>query len=45
MRTKRKRYNVISVAYIDNDSAMREYATHYLGYRAGYLADSFATLR
>lgn len=45
MRTKRKRYNVISVAYIDDDSAMREYATHYLGYRAGYLADSFATLR
>jgi len=36
---------VISVAYIDNNSAMREYAMHYLGYRAGYLADAFPSLR
>jgi hypothetical protein len=44
MRVKRKRKRVISVAYIDDDPAMREYGTHYLGNRAGYLIDSFATL-
>jgi len=36
---------VITVAYIDGNSAMREYGSHYLGYYAGYLVEAFDSLK